>query len=86
MNQDTPIQSKNVGKAREQVKQKTPESIIHAIATQMDRLDEAKRRIGDEGIVVRDLTGSVIAHPAIKIEIDSTTLLSDLMRKYGKYS
>jgi hypothetical protein len=77
----------NIEKARKQVNGSTPESIIQAIATQMDRLDEARRRIDEEGIVVRDLTGSVIEHPAIKVELNATKMLSDLMgrnRKMGK--
>jgi hypothetical protein len=87
MNQNTHTQLTNIEKARKQVNGSTPESIIQAIATQMDRLDEARRRIDEEGIVVRDLTGSVIEHPAIKVELNATKMLSDLMgrnRKMGK--
>jgi len=33
---------------------------------------------------VRDLKGSVVAHPAIKIESDATKLIADLLRKHRK--
>ena len=82
MSQNTRTQSTNMEKAKEQVAEKTPESIIETIATQLDRLNEAKERIDQEGVVVRDLKGSVIPHPAIKIEIDATKLLSELLNKH----
>ena len=50
----------------------------------MDWLDEARRRIDEEGIVVRDLKGSVIAHHAIKVEADASKLLAELMSKNKK--
>ena len=68
----------------DQVRPKTPASIVEAIATQLDRLDEAKRKIETEGIVVRDLKGSVVAHPALKIEQDATKIIADLLQKHKK--
>ncbi len=76
--------SSNIDFVRKQVKEVTPESIVDAIAAQLDRLDEAKFRIKNEGIVVRDMKGSVIAHPAIKIEIDATKLIADLLGKHRR--
>ena len=67
---------------KSQVRIKTPKSIVNAIATQLDRSDEAKKRIEEEGIVVRDLKGSVVAHPALKIEQDATKLIADLLNRY----
>ena len=74
----------NIEYVTEQVKTKTPAGIIEAIATQLDRLDEAKKRIETEGIVVRDLKGSVVPHPALKIEQDATKIISDLLWKHHK--
>jgi len=56
---------------REQVSPRTPDIMIDTIATQMLRAFEAGKRITDEGLVVRDLKGSIIPHPAIKIEADA---------------
>ena len=84
MSQDIPTKSDNIKLATEQVSKTTPQSIINAIAIQMDRLDESKKRIDDEGIVVRDLKGSVIPHPAIKIEADATKLMSELISRNKK--
>ena len=81
MSQDTHMKSNNLESARGQVAKLTPKSIIEGIAAQMDRVDEAKRRIEEEGIVVRDLKGSVIPHPAIKIEADATKLIAELITK-----
>lgn len=69
---------------KNQVKDTTPKSIIDAISTQLDRLEDAKRRIEEEGIVVRDLKGAVVAHPAIKIEQDATKIVADLLMKHKK--
>ena len=81
MNQNTPTKYNNsYDEIKKQVKTKTPEAIIKLIATQNDRLLEAKRRIEEEGLVVRDIKGSVIPHPAIKIEQDCTKILHDLLR------
>jgi len=55
---------------------------VEVLAIQMDRAEEAHRRIEEEGIVVRDLKGSVIPHPAIKIEIDAGKIISDLIKKH----
>ena len=74
----------NIGYATDQVRPKTPASIIEVIATQLDRLDEAKTRIDEEGIVVRDLKGSIVPHPALKIEQDATKIIADLLQKHKK--
>ena len=78
------MKSKNTELIRSQVRDKTPESIITVIATQMDRADDAKDRILKEGIVVKDMKGSVIPHPAIKIEIDAGKVIADLLGKHRK--
>jgi len=67
---------------RSQVKPDTPAGVVEQIAKQMVRNIEAGKRIEEEGIVVRDMKGSVISHPAIKIEIDSGKIISDLLFKH----
>ena len=52
------------------------------IARQMDRADEAQKRILEEGLVVRDMKGSVIAHPAIQIEKDACKIITDLLHRH----
>lgn len=84
MSRNIPTLSANFDRAAEQVLPKTPDSVINAIAIQMDRIEEARRRIDEEGIVVRDLKGSVIQHPAIKIEADAIKLMSDLIAKNSR--
>ena len=84
MNQKQPTQSRNYKLASEQVRSATPVSIIELISRQLDRADDAKERIDREGSVVRDMKGSVIAHPAIAIEKEATKLSAELLGKYAK--
>jgi len=74
--------TKNFKKARGSLYTSTSNIVVEVLATQMDRAEEAHRRIEEEGIVVRDLKGSVIPHPAIKIEIDAGKIISDLIKKH----
>lgn len=58
--------------------------VINVIVAQIERQNEAARRIKEEGIVVRDMKGSVIEHPAIKIELAAAKMISDLMKQWGR--
>ena len=64
-----------------QCKPNTPEAIIKLIARQLIIAEQAAERIEIEGIVVRDLKGGVIEHPAIKIEANATKLAAELITK-----
>ena len=74
--------TKNFKEARASLCTLTSDIVVEVLAIQMDRAEEAHRRIEEEGIVVRDLKGSVIPHPAIKIEIDAGKIISDLIKKH----
>jgi len=76
------MKSQSMEHARKQVNTDTPEAIIEIIAAQMDRKEDAANRIETEGIVVRDMRGSVIPHPAIKIEIEAGKIIADLCKKH----
>ena len=82
MSQDTPTESTSIEIVTRQVRQNTPIGIIEQIAIQVDRSNEAKKRIDEEGIVVRDMKGSVIPHPAIKIEQDACKIITGLFAKH----
>ena len=62
----------------------TPEIIIENLVNQTETAREARRRIIEEGIVVRDMKGSVIEHPAIKIERDCFKIIEDVVKRYKK--
>lgn len=83
MSQKQRIQSRNFERVLRQVRDTTPEAIVKLIAAQLDRCDEAAKRIEKEGSVVRDTKGSVIAHPAIAIELAATKSAADLLLKHG---
>ena len=74
--------SKNYDIIAEQVNPSTPESVISATATLLDRAEEAAERIKVEGLVVRDMRGSVIEHPAITIEKNAIRMYTDLIKKW----
>lgn len=66
-----------------QLKPMVPEVIREAIAVQILTSREARSRILEEGSVVRDPKGSVIAHPAIKIEADAIKIFTSLVAKHS---
>jgi hypothetical protein len=76
----TPL--KQIETVRAHCRAGTPETILELIALQLERVDESNRRISEEGTVVRDMKGSVIAHPSIMIEANATKLAVDLLSKY----
>lgn len=81
MSQQQRTPSSNIERVKSQVSPKTQQTIIELIAAQLDRADEAAERIVREGSVVRDMKGSVIAHPAIAIEIAATKLAAEMLYK-----
>ena len=88
MNQNSRTKSENsaeyfVSVAKAQLPEKSPDAIAQSMGIQLKRQHEAKDRIDEEGVVVRDLKGSVIPHPAIKIEQDATKVIADLFKKFG---
>ena len=86
MSQNLPTSSINRDDIKEKiiesVMDETPDHIIDIIADHIEKAETAKIRIAEEGIVVRDMKGSVIPHPAIKIESDANKFVSDLIFKY----
>jgi len=84
MKQDIRTQLKSVDEIKNQLDPKTPPEIVSLIESQVVRARDASARIGEEGLVVRDMRGSVIAHPAIAIEVAATKLISELIGKHKK--
>jgi len=68
-----------VEEVSDQVYSRTPYTIIEAIAIQIYTAREARRRINEEGSVVRDIRGAVVPHPAIKIEADAIKLYAGMI-------
>jgi hypothetical protein len=64
-----------------QVEEDTPKAVIALAATQLLRARDAGQKVDDEGSVVRDLKGCVIAHPAIAIEMAASKLAADIIGK-----
>jgi phage terminase small subunit len=61
----------------------TPAAVHESVAAQIMRMRDAKARVGKEGAVVRDMKGSVIPHPAIKIESDACDMLNKIIKTWS---
>ena len=66
-----------------QVRPHTPYAVVEAIAVQIGQAREARGRVESEGSVVRDMKGSVIPHPALKVEIDAIKVYTALLQRHG---
>jgi len=71
-------------KAMDETKRTTPFGIVQILADKYKRLDDAKRRIDEEGLIVRDQKGSVIEHPALKIITTHEKEILDILKQYGE--
>ena len=60
-----------------------PEAIKQAVLENIEIAKECGERIREEGIVVRDLTGSVVEHPAIKCQQGAIKTYSELIKKHA---
>ena len=70
----------------DQVKPSTPDAIFDIIVGQLEIAQDAKNRIAEEGIVVRNIGGSIIPHPAIKVQNDAEKIVAQLVGKYSENS
>jgi phage terminase small subunit len=60
----------------------TPPAIVDCIVVQIQRARAAGERVEAEGVIVRDVKGSVIPHPAIKVEADASRIVAEMVDKY----
>lgn len=81
MSQEQPTRSERFDEVLGQVRSSTPLATVELIARQLDRAADARARIEEEGLVVRDVKGSVVPHPGIAIELAATKLATDLLGK-----
>lgn len=75
------MKSKNLKRAQQVLQEQEP-LLVELLASQIDIAEDARKRIQTEGIVVRDLKGSVIEHPAIKIEQAALKIIESLIHKH----
>ena len=66
-----------------QYKPGTPERIIATIEAHRAIAEEALRRVGEEGQVVRTLKGDVIAHPSLKIHADASSAEAKFLERWA---
>ena len=70
--------------AQSQFRRTPPMKILEIVADNMETAEECDFRIKEEGVVVRDLKGSVIPHPAIEIRHKCNKVVSDLILTWNK--
>jgi len=75
---------KNIEDAKKNLPANSPKITIELLSSQIGIAREARDRIEREGIVVRDMRGSVMPHPAIKIEQDALKCVKLLLEKKKK--
>jgi len=78
------MKQRYLDKAIERCTDRTPIGVLEILAEKMKRLDTAQTKLDDEGLVVRDMKGSVIEHPALKIVKDVEKEILTLFTAYGK--
>jgi len=84
MSQDTRTQSEIEDDIALQVADTCPDEVFSIIVGQVKISQDAKTRIEKEGIVVRNIGGMVIPHPAIKIQNDAEKIITNLLFKYRR--
>lgn len=79
MNQHTHIESPTNDELKEM---DLPKTVVQAIKENIEIAQECGKRIREEGVVVRDLNGTVIEHPSIKTQQAAIRLYTDLIKKH----
>ena len=83
MRSEQVIKSKYYDFIAGQVNKKAPETIINDIALQLERANEARERIEEEGVIVRSDKGVVIAHPALAVEKQAQEKLEKMIYEWS---
>ena len=73
-----------VAMASNDCKPSTPGRIIEILGSQRMVIADAQKRIEEEGLVVRNLNGDIIPHPAIKIMNEAQKIEAGFLSRYGK--
>jgi phage terminase small subunit len=71
-----------IDEARAQLSNRAPGIVVEALAHQIETLREATRRVAEEGVVVRDMRGAVVPHPAIEVARLATREIAALVGKW----
>jgi hypothetical protein len=61
----------------------TPSGIVEIFEENLSHFLEAKRRITEEGQVVRDLRGAVVPHPSLEIQREHGKIMLEILKKHG---
>lgn len=59
------------------------EQLATMVAETLDRRAEARRTIQQDGPYITDRKGTLIAHPAVRVEKETTVLIARLIRQLG---
>lgn len=71
-------------KSREHLSDDAPVGLFDIYDAHRVNYDEAIRRINEEGQVVRDMRGAVVAHPSLAIQQASSDAMVQILAKFGK--
>lgn len=74
----------NSKKASDLLNDGVPEAILEIFDENLSHFRESKKRIKEEGQVVRDLRGCVVEHPSLSVQKSVSEILLKLVDKYGR--
>lgn len=78
------MKQKWIQEALSKLKQGAPSGIVDITARKLETFEAMKKSIDNEGHVVRDLSGKIVPHPAIKILEETEKQLLDIYSRYGE--
>jgi hypothetical protein len=71
-------------KAKDLLNEGCPDAIIEIFDENLSHFRESKKRISEEGQVVRDLRGCVVEHPSLSVQKTVSEILLKIIDKHGR--
>lgn len=71
-------------KASDLLNDGVPEAILEIFDENLAHFRESKKRIKEEGQVVRDLRGCVVEHPSLSVQKSVSEILLKIVDKHGR--
>jgi phage terminase small subunit len=70
-------------KKAEHLLDSAPDGVVEIYESHRKNYMEAIRRVSEEGQVVRDMRGAVVAHPSLAIQHSSSDAMLAILHKYA---
>ena len=70
-----------IERVKNEVRPNTPETLVETLASHLDIIERCRKRIEEEGEVVRNPKAEAIPHPSLKTMQEETKLYAELILK-----